>query len=55
VVKALAKAPADRFATVTQFAQALTTETTAEPSSGGRRLSQAFRQIFDRSRRPGSD
>jgi serine/threonine-protein kinase len=55
VLKALAKAPADRFATVALFAHALTTETPEEPPSGGRRLSQAFRQIFDRPRRPRSD
>jgi serine/threonine-protein kinase len=55
VLKALAKVPADRFATVAQFAQALTDEGATESSSGGGRLSQAFRQIFDRTRRPRSD
>ena len=55
VVKALAKAPADRFATVMQFVHALTDETAVEAPSGGRGISNALRQIFDRSRRPRSD
>lgn len=55
VVKALAKLPGDRFATVAEFAQALTTETAPGPSSGRRRISDTFRLLFDRSRRPRPD